>query len=360
MKVVSVVGARPNFVKAVMVSRQLRKIATEILVHTGQHYDIKLSHIFFEQLGLPKPVYNLEVGSGTHAQQTAEALIRIENVLLKEKPDWVIVYGDVNSTLAGSLAAAKLHIPIAHVEAGIRAYNKEIPEEINRVFTDYVSTLLFCPTQTAVENLAKESIKKGVFNTGDVMYDAVLFYFEKASAQSKIIDKLNLKSKDYLLTTLHRPSTTDNRESLFSVIKALSELDGQVIFPIHPRTRKAIDDAQIKTSFDLSNIEFIEPVSYFDMLILTKNAKIMITDSGGLQKEAYFLKTPCVTCIEEEDDEWPELAAARANRMVGTVTEKIIEAVNKPYPAIKDAKEFGDGNAARKMAALLEKGEAYG
>lgn len=353
MKIVSIVGARPNFIKAVMVSRQLRKGHQEILVHTGQHYDIPLSHIFFDQLGIPEPDYNLEVGSGTHAEQTSQALVSVERVLLKEKPDWAIVYGDVNSTLAGALAAAKLHIPIGHVEAGIRAYNKAIPEEINRVVADYVSTLLFCPTQSAVINLAKEGLTEGVFNTGDVMYDAVLLYLEEAEAKSKVMHELDIKPENFFLTTLHRPSTTDNRKSLLSVMEALSRINELIIFPIHPRTKKALEKAA-PLPFSLENVRFIEPVSYFDVLVLTKNAKMVITDSGGLQKEAYFLKTPCVTCLEE--DEWPEITAAGANRLVGTDTDKIIEAVKKPYPLIKDADEFGDGHAAEKIVNLLEKG----
>lgn len=351
MKIISVVGARPQFIKATMVSREVRKNHHEILLHTGQHYDDNMSQLFFDELSLPQPDYNLGIGSDTHSRQTGKMLVAIEEILLQERPDWVIVYGDTNSTLAGALASAKLDIPVAHVEAGLRAYNKAIPEEINRVVVDYVSSLLFAPTQTAVKNLRRESITEGVFNTGDVMYDAILKYKKVAEERSEIIKILNLKPKDFLVVTIHRAGTTDNPTRLNSVMKALSQINEQIIFPVHPRSRKALEVLQ-PPALKQGHTKLISPVGYLDMLTLVRSARLLITDSGGLQKEAYFLKTPCVTCLEE--DEWPETIAAGANRLVGTNIEKIIEAVKKPYPPIKNADEFGDGQAAEKMVNLLE------
>lgn len=352
MKIATVVGARPNFIKQAMVSRVLREKYKEILIHTGQHYDFELDRIFFDQLEAPLPNYNLRVGSGSHAEQTAEALIRIEKVLIKEKPDWVLLYGDVNSTLAGALAASKLQIPVAHVEAGLRANNKKYPEEINRVFTDYVSSLLFAPTKQAVLNLEIENITTGVYNSGDVMYDAVLKYGKVAEKNSKILEDHDLTPGEFIVATIHRAGTTNNCKKLSSLIEAFKRIGEQIIFPLHPRTEKALRKYNLMVN--KKNINFIKPVSYLDMLQLVKTARMIITDSGGLQKEAYFLKTPCITCLEE--DVWPETTAAKANRLVGTETEKILEAYSKSYESIKDAEEFGDGQAAQKIVSILEKG----
>lgn len=351
MKVLSVVGARPQFIKAAMVSREIRRNHCEILLHTGQHYDDNMSQLFFDELSLPQPEYNLAVGSDTHGRQTGKMLAAIEEVLLRESPDWVLVYGDTNSTLAGALTAVKLNIPIAHIEAGLRAYNKSIPEEINRVVADYTSSLLFAPTQSAVENLNKEGITKGVHNTGDVMYDAILKYEKAAEEKSQILRVLNLKPKNFIVATIHRAGTTDNPVRLHLVMETLSQIDELIVFPIHPRTRKALAALQLPV-WKGDHIKLINPVGYLDMLMLVKSARLVITDSGGLQKEAYFMKTPCITCLEE--DEWPETTAAGANRLVGTDPKKIVEAAMKPYAPIKDADEFGDGHAAEKMSDLLE------
>ena len=351
MKVALVVGARPNFVKHAMVSRALRDKHQEILIHTGQHYDIQLNKIFFDQLEIVEPHYNLEIGSGTHAEQTGQMMIGTEKVLQKEKPDWILVYGDTNSTLAGALAAAKLNIPIAHVEAGLRAYNKQIPEEVNRVVTDYLSSLLFAPTETAVENLKKENITAGVHNTGDVMYDAILHYKMVADKKSEIMTLLNLTPGEFIVSTIHRAETTDNPEKLRSVMTAFAQIDDPIIFPIHPRTKKALKTMNL-SPLKGNHVKLIDPVGYLDMMMLLKNARLLITDSGGLQKEAYFLKTPCLTCLKE--DEWPETTAAGANKLVSADTEKIVAFAKESYPAIKDADEFGDGHAAEKMVSFME------
>ncbi len=351
MKIISIVGARPNFIKATMISKELRKKHKEILIHTGQHYDTKLNKIFFDQLEVPEPNYYLGVGSGTHAQQTGQIMIRAEKIIIKEKPNWVIVYGDINSTLAGALEAAKLSVRIPHVEAGMRNYNNKTPEEINRMLVDHLSSLLFAPTQSAVENLKKENLTRGTYKTGDVMYDAVLTYKSSAEKKSKILTKLNLKPQGFLVATIHRAETTNNTAKLSSVMKAFSKINESIIFPVHPRTQRAIE-ALGGLHLGSGNVKMINPVSYFDMLKLVKNARLLITDSGGLQKEAYFLKTPCVTCLE--DNNWPETTTAGANQLIGTDVNDILNAVKKPYQKIKNANEFGNGHAAEKIVAILE------
>lgn len=337
MKLVDVVGARPQFIKLAPVLLAIKRHneghqnthIDEVLVHTGQHYDYEMSQVFFDELGLKPPDYHLGVSSGTHAYQTGEMLKRIEEVLLKEKPDLVMVYGDTNTTLAGALAAAKLHIPVAHVEAGLRSFNlrsfkKSMPEEINRVLTDHVSTLLFCPAEAAVRKLQREGFinimnfgrllpldsfplslnlsAPVVINTGDVMYDAVLLYLELAEKKSKVLEQLSLKPKGYALATVHRAENTDNPERLKGIFKGLATIAKEglpVIVPRHPRTRKTL------TSFNLHpsapNLRLIEPVSYLDMLVLEKNARVILTDSGGVQKEAFFFQVPCVTLREETE-----------------------------------------------------------
>ena len=300
-KILSVVGARPQFVKAASVSREIRKRFKEVLVHTGQHYDRNMSPIFFEELSIPKPDYNLEIGSGPHGEQTGRMLIEIEKVLLKEKPDIVLVYGDTNSTAAGALAGAKLHIPVAHVEAGLRSYNRSMPEEINRVIADHLSDLLFCPTETAVRNLSKEGITEGVFNVGDVMYDALIANRKVAESKSKILETMNLKPKTYLFATIHRAENTDEEKNLKNIIEAFGESGEVIILPIHPRTRKMIEKFGLEFT---ENVKVIEPVGYLDSTELQANAKKVVTDSGGVQKEAYMLKVLCITLREET--EWVE------------------------------------------------------
>jgi len=294
MKVASIVGARPNFIKLAPLSKEIRNHFDEVIIHTGQHYDYEMDKVFFEQLRIPEPDYHLGVGSGTHGYQTGEMLKRIENVLINEKPDLVMVYGDTNTTLAGALAAVKLNIPLAHVEAGLRCYDKKMPEEINRVLTDHCSDLLFCPTKRAVENLKREGITEGVYLTGDVMVDAIKQNITIAENVSTILNDLNVKPKDYYLVTVHRAENTDNINRLKNIVDALCEIHDNVIFPCHPRTEKALKKFGLWDKLKRS-VNVIKPVGYLDMLVLEKNAKKIITDSGGVQKEAYIFKVPCIT-----------------------------------------------------------------
>ncbi|NLK96458.1 MAG: UDP-N-acetylglucosamine 2-epimerase (non-hydrolyzing) [Epulopiscium sp.] len=359
MKIVTVVGARPQFVKAGAVSRVLRQKHNEILVHTGQHYDENMSQVFFDQLKIPKPEYNLCVGSGNHGKQTGRMLEKIEEVILEEKPDMMIVYGDTNSTIAGALAASKLHIPVAHVEAGLRSFNMAMPEEQNRVLTDHISKILLCPTNTAVENLKKEGIQDGVFNVGDVMLDTVLHNVKIAQEKSDIINRLDINNQDYILSTIHRAENTDDISKLENILKALISFEFKIVFPIHPRTRNIINTNEQRFSFiKNSNIMLIEPVSYLDMLVLEKNAKCIMTDSGGVQKEAYFFEIPCITLREET--EWVETLYDDWNVLVGSNQEKILEAVDKvfskDYRTIPQKKYFGEGNASEKVLQIIERG----
>ena len=322
MKIVTIVGARPQFIKAAPVSKALRKAGhQEIIVHTGQHYDYGMSKVFFEELSISEPDVNLGVGSGTHGWQTGQMLISIEELLIAEKPDWVLVYGDTNSTLAGALAAVKLHIPLAHVEAGLRSFNREMPEEHNRVITDHCSELLFCPTQTAVVNLAKKGITHAVNLVGDTMYDAVLQFAEIARQRSTILQDLGLKPKDYLLATIHRLYNTDNRKNLRNILGTFAEIEEPVIFPIQPRTHQKISEfGLLNPQSALRNPRFIDPVGYLDMLTLEQNARLILTDSGGMQKEAYFFGVHCVTIRTEI--EWVETIEAGGMRKLGQM-EKI-------------------------------------
>lgn len=345
MKIASIIGARPQFIKAAPVSREIRREHTEILIHTGQHYDHNMSRIFFDELDIPEPDYNLSIGSGLHGEQTGKMLAETEKVLLNEKPEVVLVYGDTNSTLSGALAAAKLHIPVAHIESGLRSYNKEMPEEINRVLTDHISDFLFCPTQTAVNNLAKEGITKGVYLTGDVMLDAVLHNIQIAEAKSTILATLNLEPKTYYLATVHRPSNTDNLDNLKNILEAFEELDLPVVFPLHPRTRNTI--LSLSPSPKTLNIKFIEPVGYLDMLKLENNAQKILTDSGGIQKEAYFLGVPCVTLREET--EWVETLEYGWNMLVGSDRAKIVKYATNFSPLSERKFVFGDGTSSKKI-----------
>lgn len=350
MKVVTILGARPEFIQNSSVSRALRSVAEEIIVHTGQHYDTNMSEIFFEQLQLNKPDYNLNVGSTTHGTQTAKMTEGIENILFLEKPDMVIVHGDTNSTVAGSLAASKLGIPISHIESGLRSYNKKMPEEINRIITDHVSTKLFCPTKTAVNNLKLEGITDHVYLVGDVMYDAILYYSQMALNINKH-ELLGLSSKRYYLATVHRAENTNDPEILKGLLDSFSELDHTVVFPVHPRTNKLIHQYHLDRILESPNIVTIPPASYLDVICLLSHAKALLTDSGGLQKEAYMLKVPCITLRNET--EWIETVQAGWNRVVGTNTSSILAAAStlhypNQYPSI-----FGDGHAAEKIAQLL-------
>lgn len=359
MKIVTVVGARPQFIKAAAISRVIRddyagKIE-EVLVHTGQHYDENMSKVFFEELDIPQPKYNLEISGGQHGAMTGRMLEAVENVLLQEKPDWVLIYGDTNSTLAGALAAAKLHIPVAHVEAGLRSFNMRMPEEINRILADRVSNLLFCPTETAVNNLKLEGVSKGVHNVGDVMYDVALFYRDRARQQNRILQTLGVKSRGFALATCHRAENTDDPQRLGEILSALAEVAGQmpVVLPLHPRTRKLVGEYGL--SHHLKALTVTEPLPFLDMVALEQAARIILTDSGGVQKEAFFYGVPCITMRDET--EWVETVALGANRLVGAsrvVLLEAVEAVMKSALHQSNSAPYGDGHAASKIVTLLE------
>ncbi|MFD2614855.1 non-hydrolyzing UDP-N-acetylglucosamine 2-epimerase [Paenibacillus gansuensis] len=351
MKVMTVIGARPQFVKAASLSRALRPHLQEILVHTGQHYDRNMSAVFFDQLRLPEPDYYLGIGSGTHGRQTARMLEQIEELCLKELPDLVLVYGDTNSTLAGSLAASKLHIPIAHVESGLRSFNRRMPEEINRVLTDHLSTLLFCPTQAAVANLKRESITNGVYLSGDVMYDTVLYYKEVSGKQSKILQTLRLIPKTYYLATIHRAENTTDRNSLEQMILTLQSLGYPVVMPLHPRTKKLIADFHLDSLIDPSVLRIIEPLPYLDMLALECQAKLILTDSGGVQKEAYMLQVPCITLRSET--EWIETVQEGWNHVTGMVSDQVRQTIANLTVPEQSAPVFGQGDASERIAEVL-------
>ena len=348
MKVLSVVGARPEFIQAAPVSVALRRGDTEILVHTGQHYDYLMSQVFFQELAIPEPNYNLGVGSGSHGRQTGEMLVRLEEVMSAERPDWVIVRGDTNSTLAGALAAAKLGIPLAHVEAGARSFNRRMPEELNRLVADRVADLLFCIAPSAVVNLAAEGINSGVHYVGDVMYDAVLSSLPVALGRSDIRRRLGIAPKRYLLATVHRAGNTDNPDNLRGIVAALNAIDEPIVFPVHPRTRRAL--AALGLEFGPS-VQAIEPVGYLDMLALEHNARLILSDSGGVTREAYFLGVPCATLREET--EHVETVANGWNVLVGAEPERILRAVAQFHPEGTPPRVFGDGTAAQQIVDLL-------
>ena len=351
MKIASVVGVRPQFVKASVVSKELRKNNEECLIHTGQHYNYEMNKIFFEELGIPEPNYYLGVGSGLHGYQTGEMLRKLEEVLKIEKPDLVLTYGDTNSTLAGALAAAKLGIKNAHIESGLRSFDRSMPEEINRILTDHCSDILFCPTQNAVDNLGGEGITKNVYLTGDVMVDSLLFNKEIAETKSSILSDLNLKKKDYLVATIHRASNTDNIENLRNIIEAFQELNENIVFPVHPRTEKLLKSHGLYDSLS-SSVKLIKPLGFLDFIKLMNHAKMILTDSGGVQKEAYILKVPCVTL--RENTEWIETIKDGWNVLVGSNKDKIIEAVNTFMPSIQEHQSrFGNGSASNRIAAII-------
>lgn len=354
MKVVTIVGARPQFIKAAPLSRALRAAGIqEYLLHTGQHYDYGMSQVFFEELGLPQADMNLNVRSGGHGQQTGQMLIEIEKVLAAEQPDCVIVFGDTNSTLAGALAAVKLHIPVAHIEAGLRSFNRQMPEEHNRVLTDHCADLLFCPTPTAVENLRREGLTQGIHLVGDPMYDAVLMFSQIAREKSKILETLGVLPRGYLLATIHRAYNTDDPQALSALLEALQSLEETVILPVHPRTRKKIADFGLLKTENTSNLRLVEPLSYLDMLVMEQNARLILTDSGGVQKEAYFFAIPCLTLRPET--EWVETLAEGWNTIVGLDAAKIRQHVRDvPAPSIPPRPVFGDGSAAAQIVEILQ------
>jgi len=359
VKVVTIVGARPQFIKAAALSRAIRddfaRRIEEVLVHTGQHFDANMSAVFFEELGIPHPRHNLEISGGTHGAMTGRMLEAVEAVLMQEKPDWVLIYGDTNSTLAGALAAAKLHIPVAHVEAGLRSHNMRMPEEVNRIVSDRISTLLLCPTQTAVTNLASEGIFKGVHNVGDVMYDVALYYRDKAREQSKVLESLGLAANDFALATCHRAENTDDPQRLKNILEALSTVAAElpVVLPLHPRTRKLVIENGL--GHLLQPLKITEPLPFLDMVALEQSARLILTDSGGVQKEAFFYGVPCITMRDET--EWVETVELGMNELVGANTYNIVEATNGVLSRMGKPSSvcpYGDGRAAVHIAALLQ------
>ncbi|MCB0490076.1 MAG: UDP-N-acetylglucosamine 2-epimerase (non-hydrolyzing) [Cyclobacteriaceae bacterium] len=354
MRVVTVLGARPQFIKAATVSRAFKDSGIdELIVHTGQHFDRNMSNVFFEEMDIPLPHYQLEISGLSHGAMTGRMLEQVESVLLKEKPNMVMVYGDTNSTLAGSLAASKLHIPVAHVEAGLRSFEMRMPEEINRILTDRISKLLFCPTDTAVQNLKKEgfdSFDCEIIQCGDVMYDAVLHYRKLLGERSNIIETLDLGKSPFVLVTIHRAENTDDVTRLTEIVEALNAINRKtkVVLPLHPRTRGILEKNNIKLDFST-----IEPVGYFDMLSLLENCEMVMTDSGGLQKEAYFFSKYCLTLREQT--EWVELIEAGVNSLVAADTDKILSAFEKAKqkPVTHATQLYGDGTAAQKIAQKL-------
>ena len=359
MKILTIIGARPQFIKAASLSRYLKKMfnadinVKEIILHTGQHYDNNMSEEFFSELNIPTPDYNLQVGSDTPARQTAKMMMGIEEIALRQWPDFILIYGDTNSTIAGALVGVKLHISIAHVEAGLRSYDREMPEEINRVVSDSISTILFCPTETAVNNLKREGITKGIYNVGDIMLETYLYYKDQAQKSSTILNKLNLKPKEFILCTIHRASNTDNIENLKNIFIGLTNSREEIILPLHPRTKKKINENDSLKKYIGPNIKIINPIGYFDMICLEANAKKIVTDSGGVQKEAYFNEIPCVTL--RENTEWVETIEQGVNQLVGVDPKKIKESINNFHPQKQNYSKqlYGDGKTSEKIVKIL-------
>ena len=374
MKIVTIIGARPQIIKAAALSRAIKQQYAdrihEVIVHTGQHYDENMSQVFFNELGIPQPDYNLHVGSASHGKQTAQMIEGIEKILLEEKPDCIVLYGDTNSTLAGAVAASKIHIPVVHIEAGLRSYNKSMPEEINRIVCDHCSTLLFSPTQAGFDNLVKEGFKaesEGPYNIdnpkvvhcGDIMYDNSLYFSDIADRQVDLLKRLGLEGKTYVLSTLHRDSNTDHSERLNAILDALLELskDYAIVLPLHPRTRKMIDllveQDKINRLMQNENVKIIEPVSFLEMIQLEKHAQLVMTDSGGVQKESYFFKKPCV--IMRPETEWVEIVETGAATLADADYDKILTSCRRylRQPPTAFPEIFGDGHAAEFMLETM-------
>ena len=376
IKVLTIVGARPQFIKAAALSRVIREefsdVFKEVILHTGQHYDASMSEVFFREMGIPEPAYNLDIGSESHAVQTGRMIQGIEEVILLEKPKGVIVYGDTNSTIAGALAASKLHIPVIHIEAGLRSFNKQMPEEINRIACDHVSTLLFSPTLTGVENLAREGIvhcqaephtfdQQGVFHCGDLMYDNTLYFKNLSQRKSSILTDLNLVGKPFILATVHRPSNTDVEENIRNIVVALQELSSErqlhVVLPLHPRTAGIMTQLKLKNTIELNDpngfIRLIPAISFLDMINLESGASLILTDSGGVQKEAWFMKKPVV--VLREETEWVEIIESGNGRLAGANTEMILKASRNllDSPPETFPPMFGNGHAAREILEVL-------
>jgi UDP-GlcNAc3NAcA epimerase len=348
MKIVSVVGARPEFIQAMPVSRAIRAQHREILVHSGQHYDYKMSQTFFDELDIPAPDYNLEVGSGSQARQTADIMTRFEEVLVQEKPDLVIVRGDTNSTLAGAITACKLNIPLAHIEAGERSFNRTMPEEINRLVADRLADYHFCVSQASVRNLAQEGITASVYWVGDVMLEALIYARPIARKQSDILERLQVAPGQYALVTIHRAANTDDPERLRQIVTALNLISETLVLPVHPRTAKALESLDIPFK---DHIRRTDPVGYFDMLVLEENARLVATDSGGVQREAYYLGVPCITLRDET--EWIATVDAGWNRLVGVDQNMILDNWFTFAPPVEHPPIYGDGSAAQQIAENL-------
>ena len=349
MKILTVIGARPQFIKIALLSKELKKNFDEVIVHTGQHYDYEMSKVFFEQLDIPKPDYNLDIRKEDEVEQITSMMLGLEKVMLHENPDLIMLIGDTNSTLAAALTASRLKIKCAHVESGTRMFDKKIPEEMNRIVADYISDMLFCPSLTAVENLKSEGIKRGVFFTGDVMIDALMNYTPLAK-KSKILEKLGLEPKKYILATVHRQSNTNDKKKLSEIFSAFGKSGKKIAMPLHPRTRKYLDRYGLLGTFS-KRILITEPANYIDMLALQMNAKKIVTDSGGIQKEAYYLKVPCITLGNSTG--WPETVSDGWNLLTGHDGEKIKKAINNFKPNSKQKKHYGNGNAIKKIVNLL-------
>lgn len=359
MKIVTVVGARPQFIKAAALSREIaaRKRSAadgieEIIVHTGQHYDDNMSGVFFDQMSIPTPSYRFEISGSLHGAMTGGMLTDIEQVLTRERPNWLLVYGDTNSTIAGALAAAKMHIPVAHVEAGLRSYNRRMPEEVNRVLTDHISDLLLCPTESAVQNLAAEGVTRNVHNIGDVMYDVSLYYRDLARSQSAALARFGLQEGRYALATCHRAENTDDIDRLSNIISALTDISRTipVLLPLHPRTRKHLDDSGMMARIG-AGVTLTSPLPFLDMVRLEQSAQVILTDSGGVQKEAYFYRVPCLTLRDET--EWVETVRSGWNTLVGADAARLIAAYKDLQRPDQTADVYGDGRAAAKIVDLL-------
>ncbi len=356
LKVITIVGARPQFIKAAAVSRAIDASfagqVSEKIVHTGQHYDPGMSDVFFTELGIPQPAWNLEISGSSHGAMTGRMVEGIEKILLEDPPDWVLIYGDTNSTLAGALAAVKLHIPVAHVEAGLRSFNMRMPEEVNRILSDRVSDLLFCPTDVAVENLRKEGITQGVQQVGDVMYDVALHYVRKAREQSSVLARLGLKQGGFVLATCHRAENTDDPRRLAEICRGLAAIAEQapVVLPIHPRTRKVLAQQNLESA--LGKVTLTDPIPYLDMVALEQAACAIVTDSGGVQKEAFFFDVPCITFRDET--EWVETLNGGWNQLVGADATAIIQAFTRIHePRPPRASVFGQGDTATAIVRSL-------
>ncbi|MBP9037304.1 MAG: UDP-N-acetylglucosamine 2-epimerase (non-hydrolyzing) [Candidatus Cloacimonetes bacterium] len=336
MKIAQIVGARPQFIKLAPLSRKIRQRHQEIIIHSGQHYDLQMNEVFFRDMEIPAPDYNLNVGSGSQATQTAAILTAIERILENEKPDLVIIYGDTNTTLAGALAAAKLNIKIAHIEACLRSFNKSMPEEVNRIVADHLSDILFAPTETAMQNAHKEGLLNKTFQVGDIMVDSLIFGIKKAEKESKVLSALQLEDENYCLLTLHRPYNVDNPDNLLHILSGLNTLQRKIIFPVHPRTRNILK--KIKDNH-YHHIHYIEPQAYLDFLLLMKNADMIFTDSGGIQKEAYILKKPCVTLRPET--EWLETVQSGWNLLLPVASKDFPNEINKFTPPSEHPDLFG-------------------